>query len=418
MTEDLLSLAQARRIALAAQGFADPRPTGVPDVRHLRRVIRRVGLLQMDSVNVLMRAHYMPLYSRLGPYPTALLDRAAYRAPRELFEYWGHEASLLPVGLHPALRWRMARGHAWGAPGRIAQEQPELVKRVLAEVRERGPVTAGEIEDTGPRRRNWGWNWSEVKTALEALFWTGEVTAAGRNTAWARLYDVPERVLPAAVLAAPTPSVEEAHRDLVRVAAAGLGVAAEPELRGYFRLSLEGTRTAVAELVDAGELRPVRVEGWSAPAYLYEGARLPRRITGATLVSPFDPLMWERARVARLFGFDYRLEIFVPAPKRVHGYYVLPFLLGDRLVARVDLKADRKAGVLRVPAAWVEPPRTRRDPGPGEVAEALAAELYRLAGWLGLREVAAPESGDLATALTDALRPSVEVGAVTGLRVP
>jgi uncharacterized protein YcaQ len=418
MTEDSLSLAQARRIALASQGFADARPTGVPDVRHLRRVIRRVGLLQMDSVNVLMRAHYMPLYSRLGPYPTALLDRAAYRAPRELFEYWGHEASLLPVGLHSAMRWRMEAGHAWDGPARLAAEQPALLKRVLDEVRERGPVTAGEIEDTGPRRKNWGWNWSDVKTALEALFWTGEVTAAGRNTAWARLYDVPERVLPASALAAPTPPVEEAHRDLVRIAAAGLGVAAEPELRGYFRLPLEGTRTAVAQLVDAGELRLVRVEGWSVPAYLHEGARLPRRITGATLVSPFDPLMWERGRVARLFGFDYRLEIFVPAPKRVHGYYVLPFLLGDRLVARVDLKADRKAGVLRVPAAWVEPVSSRRDPGPGEVARALAAELYRLAGWLGLREVAPPVAGDLAPVLADALRPSLVGVGPTGLRVP
>jgi uncharacterized protein YcaQ len=403
MVTDSLSLRQARRIALSAQGFTDPAPAGAPDVRHLRRVIRRVGLLQMDSVNVLMRAHYMPLYSRLGPYPVALLDRAAYRAPRELFEYWGHEASLLPVALHPVLRWRMADGHAWGAPSRLARDKPEVVKRVLQEVRERGPIAAAEIDDTSARRVHWGWNWSEVKTALEYLFWAGEVTAAARNSAFARLYDLPERVLPAHVLAAPTPSQADAFRDLVRVAAAALGVAAEPDLRDYFRLPLAGARTAIAELVSAGELRPVRVEGWKAPAYLYEAARVPRRVPAAALLSPFDPLIWERNRVERLFQFSYRIEIYVPAAQRVHGYYVLPFLLGDRIVARVDLKADRKAGVLRVPAAWVEPVRARTDPAPGEVAEALAAELHRLAGWLGLAGVEAPVAGDLAGALSSAV---------------
>jgi len=407
MVTDSLSLRQARRIALGAQGFTDPAPAGVPDIRHLRRVIRRVGLLQMDSVNVLMRAHYMPLFSRLGPYPVGLLDRAAYRAPRELFEYWGHEASLLPVALHPVLRWRMANGHAWGAPSRLAAEKPEVVKRVLEEVRLRGPIAAAEIEDAGTKRVHWGWNWNEVKMALEHLFWTGEVTAAARNSAFARLYDLPERVLPAAVLAAPTPGPADAFRDLVRLAAAALGVAAEPELRDYFRLPLAGARTAIAELVDAGELRPVRVEGWKAPAYLDAAARVPRRLPAGTLLSPFDPLIWERNRVERLFQFSYRIEIYVPAPQRVHGYYVLPFLLGDRLAARVDLKADRKAGVLRVPAAWVEPARARTDPSPGEVAESLAAELHRLAGWLGLSAVEAPAAGDLAAELSLALRGTV-----------
>jgi uncharacterized protein YcaQ len=369
--------------------------------------VRRIGLLQMDSVNVLMRAHYMPLYSRLGPYPVALLDRAAYRAPRELFEYWGHEASLLPVALHPVLRWRMADGHSWGAPARIARDKPEVVKRVLEEVRRRGPIPAAQIEDTGTRRVNWGWNWSEVKTALEYLFWAGEVTAASRNSAFARMYDLPERVLPAAVINAPTPSRGEAFRDLVRIAAGALGVAAEPDLRDYFRLPLAGARTAIAELVSAGELRLVRVEGWKAPAYLYEAARVPRRLPAPTLLSPFDPLIWERNRVERLFQFTYRIEIYVPAPQRVYGYYVLPFLLGDRIAARVDLKADRKAGVLRVPAAWVEPARARTDPAPAEVAEALAAELHRLAGWLGLTGVEAPAAGDLARDLKLALRGTV-----------
>jgi uncharacterized protein YcaQ len=401
LTTQSLSLAEARRITLAAQGFADARPTGQPDIRHLRRVLRRIGLIQMDSVNVLVRAHYLPLYSRLGPYPTGLLDRAAYRAPRELFEYWGHEASLLPVSLQPALRWRMAQDHSWGGVTRISRNRPDLVRWVLDEVRAKGPVTAAEVEgDVPARTAQWGWNWSDVKTALEWLFWRGEVTAARRTTTWARVYDVPERALPAGVVSAPTPDPADAQRELTRIAAAALGVAAEPELRDYFRLSVVAARAAIGELVDAGELLPVAVEGWRQRAYLHAGARLPRRIRASTLVSPFDPLVWDRGRTERLFGFAYRIEIYVPAAQRVHGYYVLPFLLGDRLVGRVDLKADRAAGVLRVPAAWSEPVDGRV----GAVAEALAAELHRLAGWLGLEAVSAPERGDLAAPLAAALR--------------
>ena len=399
-----LSLAEARRIALAAQGFVDPKPSGQVTMRHLKRVIDRIAALQIDSVNVLQRAHYMPLFSRLGAYPTALLERAAGRAPRVLFEYWGHEASLLPVELHPYFRWRMARAReqAWGGMRDVAERRPELVSWVLAQVRERGPVTGTEIEEDKSQRTNhWGWNWSDTKRALEWLFWCGEVTAAGRNNAFARCYDVPERVLPAEVLNAPTPSEPEAMRELVRRSAAALGVAAELELRDYFRLPPAGARRAIAELVEEGTLVPVTVESWRAPAYLYATARLPRRVEAATLISPFDPLVWERARVERLFGFRYRIEIYTPAPQREYGYYVLPFLLGDRLVARVDLKADRRAGVLRVPGAWVEPGVPE-----GEVASALAGALQDLAGWLGLAAVDAPQHGNLSGVL-----PHIEVAA-------
>ncbi len=402
---ETLSVAQARRIALGAQGFTDPPPNGAVDIRHLRRVVRRVGLFQMDSVNVLVRSHYLPLFSRLGRYPVELLDRAAYRPPRELFEYWGHEASLLPVGLHPYLRWRMAEveKHAWGGMRRLAQEKPEFVEWVLQQVRDRGPVTAGEIEHDAPRRMdNWGWNWSDVKTALEWLFWSGQVTAAARRNGFTRVYDLPERVLPREVLDIPTPPNDVAFRELIAIAARALGVATEPDLRDYFRLPGARSRQAVRELVEEGRLIPVQVEGWQQPAYLDPNATIPRTVRARTLISPFDSLMWERARTERLFGFRYRIEIYTPAHKRVYGYYVLPFLLDEHLVARVDLKADRKAGVLRIPAAWEEP-GAKVEGGTERIARELAAHLGQLAEWLGLDTVAAPETGDLAPALTGAL---------------
>jgi len=394
-----LTLTQARRVALAAQGFTDRRPVA-PGPRALDRVAGRLGLFQIDSVNVVARAHYLPLFSRIGAYPLPLLDRAFGRAPRRLFEYWAHEASLVRVDLQPALRFRMADpGGAWGGVRRAAREHPDVVAWVLQEVGERGPLTAREVQLDVPRRTDhWGWNWSLVKTVLEWLFYTGQVTSARRNSAFERVYDLPERVLPPTVLAAPTPDVAESHRILVRAAARAHGVATEQCLRDYFRTRPDPTRRAVTDLVEAGELLPVQVAGWRRPAYLHAAARLPRRVSGRSLLSPFDPLVFERTRTLALFGFHYRIEIYVPADKRVHGYYVLPFRLGDRLVARVDLKADRQAGVLVVRAAHAEPQ------APGDTAAELAAELGDLAAWLGLSDVRVEGRGDLAGALTAAVR--------------
>jgi uncharacterized protein YcaQ len=407
-----LSAAEARGVALAAQGFGRPRRGGRIDARRLRRGIDDVGLLQLDSVNVLCRSHYLPLFSRLGPYSRTILDRLASHADaagpamragrdRDLFEYWGHEASLLPVAMHPLLRWRMARADKLTEkPARVlAAAKPELLQSVLRTVRERGPIRAAELAAPVRKATNPWYNWSESKIALDYLFYAGLVCADHR-VRFERRYDVPERVLPKAVLDAPTPPEDEAQRQLLLIAAARLGVATEPDLGDYFRLPRKESTARLAELVEAGLLAPARVEGWSAPAYVPAG-RLPAPVRDArALLTPFDPLVWSRPRTERVFDFRHRIELYTPAAKRVHGYYVLPFLLGDDLVARIDVRSDRGAGVLRVLGAFAEPGTDR-----GTVAPALADELRLLGHWLDLEHVSVTRKGDLAGQLAKAVGP-------------
>lgn len=383
MTEHL-SASDARRIALAAQGFGPARPK-VINHGHLRRTIERLGLHQIDSVNVLARAHYLPAFSRLGSYDRSLLDRAAWgpNGERRLFEYWAHEASLLPLSIHPLLRWRMARadrGEAGYQGLRVfAGERRAEAMRVLDRIRAEGPLAASDFE----RSRSGWWEWSDSKRMLEWLFWAGHITTATRRPSFERVYDLPERVIPSEILSLPTPEEAEALRRLVDISARALGVATVGELRDYFRLRPVDAKRAVAELVEAGTLVPVRVPGWP-PAYVHREARRPRRIVARALLAPFDPLVWERARTERLFGFRYRIEIYTPVVKRQHGYYVLPFLLDERLVGRVDLKADRKASTLRVHAVHLEPDT------PPDAMQELSEELTELAAWLGLDRVVGP----------------------------
>jgi len=378
---ETIALPLARRIALAAQGFGTARPSIVGQAQ-LRRTIDRLALHQIDSVNVLVRAHYMPAYSRLGVYDRELLDRAAWgpRRSRRMFEYWAHEASLLPLDLHPLLRWRMAeadRGErGWSSLRVFATERRPEIDAVLARIRAEGPLAASDF-DEGKSRSGW-WEWGDSKRKLEWLFWAGHITTATRRNSFERVYDLTERVIPADILALPTPDKPAAHRALLERASRALGIATEADLRDYFRTGVADTREAIIGLADEGLLVPVRVLGWRQPAWLHRDARRPRRITARALLAPFDPLIWERARTERLFGFRYRIEIYTPADRRQHGYYVLPFLLGDRLVARIDLKADRQASRLRVQSVHLEPD------APAETMIELSEELSTMSEWLGL----------------------------------
>jgi uncharacterized protein YcaQ len=390
-----MTQAQARRIAIAAQGFAEPKPApGAATMRHVQRVIDRVGIIQIDSVNVVTRSQYLPFFSRLGPYETALLDRARDVAPRRLIEYWAHEASLIPPRTWALLNFRMKRAlsDSWGGMQRVAREHPELVQTVFAEVVSRGPLTSRQLEtalahDVPRDKSEWGWNWSLVKSALEHLFWSGQISSVGRTSQFERRYAALERVLPKAVaVQSISPSLrppdDDAFRRLMLIAAKALGVGTEQCLRDYFRLKPDQARPALEALVASGDLAQVSIDGWKRPAYVYKDARIPRRVHAEALLSPFDSLIWQRDRTLALFNFHYRLEIYVPVGQRIHGYYVLPFLYGDTLVARVDLKADRAADVLRAHAIHWEPG------APPEARPALDRHLASMASWLGLGAVA------------------------------
>ncbi|MGD9704555.1 MAG: winged helix-turn-helix domain-containing protein [Acidimicrobiia bacterium] len=391
LSTSALSLAAVRRIALAAQGLADPRPSGRVDRRHLRRVLDRTGLIQIDSVNVLVRSQELPLFARLGTHPRTLIPAAA--ADGELFEYWGHEASHIPVEHHHLYRWKMEaarRGSAWTGLTRLERERPGFVQEILRRVADEGPVVAGDVSQRVGPKGTW-WDWDDGKRALEYLFWTGRLTARRRSNDFARVYDLPERMLPRHVLERPTPAEPDARKGLLLQAAKAMGVATTRDLAQYHRQKTPIVKPLVAELAEAGALLPVQVEGWRETAWLHPDAAMPRRVNAAALLSPFDSLCWERDRVHRIFGFHYRIEIYVPQPKRQYGYYVLPFLHGDQLVARVDLKADRARRALLVPGVFGEPGIPI-----GEVSSTLARELGLMAGWLGLERVEVGRRGDLA----------------------
>jgi len=376
------------------------RPAGPISQAHLKRVIERLALHQIDSVNVLVRAHYLPLFSRLGAYPREALDRVTWgpKSKRRLFEYWAHEASLLPLDLQPLLRWRMARAErgigVWGNVKPFAGEKRAEADALLKRIADEGPLAASDIAET--RGQGGWWGWSETKQALEYLFWSGLITTATRRTSFERVYDLPERVLPRAILDTPAPAEADAQRALLARSAKALGIATAGDLRDYFRLKPNDASPRIDELVEDGTLLPVAVRGWKQQAYLHRDVKVPRRFSGQALLAPFDPLIWERARTERLFDLRYRIEIYVPAEKRVHGYYVLPFLTDGRIVARVDLKADRQAGSLIVQRAH------REAQAPAETAERLRTELALMAGWLGLDRVAVAADGALAGALHEA----------------
>jgi hypothetical protein len=380
-----LSLREARRLALVAQGFTGRRPRTVK-LAHVTGLIERLGVLQIDSVNALVRSHYLPLFSRLGPYEQRLLEQAAWSQGRRrsLFEYWGHEASLLPLSLYPLLRWRMQRARngqgIYKQLAQFAREQQPLIVQVLHAVRERGALGAGSLNQGEARSSAW-WGWSAEKHALEWLFAAGEVTVAGRR-GFERLYDLPERVLPAALLEQPELDAAQAQRQLLLRAAQALGVATEKDLRDYYRLDARDSQVRLAELLEGGELQAVRVQGWTQQAYCLGEPKIPRKVRTSALLSPFDSLIWERARTERLFDFHYRLEIYTPPHKRVYGYYVLPFLHHERLAARLDLRAERAQQRLAVHAVHEEVPGLDE-----EGLAALAQQLQSLASWLGLEHV-------------------------------
>ena len=386
-----LSNAQARRITLAAQGFTDRRPAGRIDRRHLRRVLDRIGLIQIDSVNVLVRSQELPLFARLGPHPRTLIDDAT--AAGELFEYWVHEASNVQTAHHHLYRWMMRQPHRWPAFRRLMADRAGYIESVYDYVVANGPVVAGDLKQRVGKKGTW-WDYDDGKIALEALFYEGRVSARRRPRDFARVYDITERVIPPDALARPTLPEREARKELLVLAAKYHGVGTLRDLTDYHRMKQTLCAPLAAELVEEGRLVAAEVREWDRLAYVHPDAITPRRVNARALLSPFDPVVWNRERGERLFGFHYRIEIYTPAPRRQYGYYVLPFLLGDELVGRVDLKADRANSALLVQSAWGEPGITN-----GHVAGELHEELASMAAWLGLERVVVNGRGDLAPAL-------------------
>mgnify|MGYP001127572618 CR=1 FL=1 len=398
MARERLSLAQARRMALGAQGFADARPTGRVDRRHLRRVYDRVGLIQIDSVNVLARSQELVLFARLGPHPRSLIDDAT--ADGEVFEYWVHEANHVPVADHHLYRWSTAHPRRWPPIRRFIAARSDFIEEIYEQVQARGPLMASDLTTRQGKKGSW-WDYDDAKIALEVLFDFGRVTAVRRPNDFARIYDVTERVIAPEVLARPTPTEHDARKELVARAAKSYGVATIADLADYHRQGRTICKQLVAELIEEGRLLPVEVEGWDRPTVIHRDATIPRRIPNRALLSPWDPVVWFRERAERLFDFHYRIEIYTPKPKRRFGYYVLPFLLGDRIVGRVDLKADRATGALLVQSAWREPNVDVE--AEAEVAHELAGELALMAAWLELDLVDVVGAGDLSPALARAV---------------
>ncbi len=396
---ETVSIGTARRIALGAQGFATPRPKGISDRRQIRRVLRHTQLFQIDSVNILARAHEMPSWSRIGAYRRGTLE--AMLNDGELFEYWAHEASLLPAADWPLMQWRMELSRTgkagWASVLAMEQRNPTMINNIFAAIRDNGPTTASSFNEPGRRTGPW-WDWSDAKLALEFLFATGQVTARRRSN-FEREYDLPERMLPPEAVNAVIPTEFEARHELLRRSAIALGIATERDLYDYYRLKSKASRPALQQLIADGVIAPVAVQGWKPVAYLHRDAVVPRTINANALLSPFDPVVWERRRALQLFDFHYRIEIYTPAPKRIYGYYVLPFLHDGRIGARVDLKADRHSSTLLVLGAWAEHHAERV-----AVAEALATELVELAKWLDLETITASQLGDLALPLAGELR--------------
>ena len=389
-----ITISQARRFALAAQGFTGDRPTGRVDTRHYRKVVDHVRLIQLDSVNVFSRAHFMPFFSRLGRYDRDGLDEWLWRSG-EMFEYWGHEASLIPSDHHRLFRWQMERGANWKAMTRLQEKEPGYIEDVLDQVRERGPIQTKELDDPGKRIGRTMWNWNTGKLALEILFIEGRITCADRPN-FTRMYDVPDRVIPREHLNASDLGREEAQTTLLELAARAMGVVTADDLGDYYRIRMPEIRPLVDRMAKSGRLIEVDVEGWDKTGYLHPDAVLPRTARGTALLSPFDNLIWYRPRVERLWNFRYRIEIYVPEPQRIYGYYVLPFMLDGQLVGRVDLKTDRQAGLLRVKGAFAEP-----DVDKPAVGRVLYEELELVANWLGMDDIEIVNNGDLAPHLSN-----------------